>query len=125
MSIKKSWSRKKSDPESGRSPLAKVSFRISFGRWESCDTVTPLKTIKRNRRAPLPPLETGQVWELEGSNVHIGLIGKTLVHYKHFKGDTKRAPISLSGKTVLEKYLKEKKAVLLPHVPCVAPRAAA
>lgn len=103
----------------------KFLFGISFGRLESHATVTPLKTIKRNKRVPLPPLATGQVWELEGSNVHIGLIGKTLVHYKHFKGDTKRAPISLSGKTVLEKYLKEKKAVLLPGLPCAAPRAAA
>ncbi|MEO6036469.1 MAG: hypothetical protein ABIQ35_14550, partial [Verrucomicrobiota bacterium] len=79
-----------------------------------------LKTITQRSRAPLQPLATGQVWELEGSNVHIGLIGKTLVHYKHFKGDTKRAPISLSGKTVLEKYLKENKAVLVANPPPVA-----
>lgn len=49
------------------------------------------------------------------------MIGKTLVHYKHFKGDTKRAPISLSGKTVLEKYLKENKAVLVAGTPPIAP----
>ena len=84
--------------------------------------ITPKKVIK----TPPPPLQTGQVWELEGSNVHIGLIGKTLVHYKHFKGDTKRAPISLSGKTVLEKYLKENKAILTASIPCAAvPRATA
>jgi hypothetical protein len=58
-------------------------------------------------------LQTGQVWELENSNLHIGLIGKTLVHYKHFKDNAKRAPISLIAKKGLEKYLKENKATLL------------
>jgi len=53
------------------------------------------------------------------------MIGKTLVHYKHFKGDTKRAPISLSGKTVLEKYLKENKAVLVASAAAPPARAAA
>ncbi|MEO7297812.1 MAG: hypothetical protein ABI042_04470, partial [Verrucomicrobiota bacterium] len=80
------------------------------------------KSVSRppQKKAVKPELQTGQVWELEGSNVHIGLIGKTLVHYKHFKGDTKRAPISLSGKTTLEKYLKEHKATLMPHIPSAA-----
>ena len=50
---------------------------------------------------------------MENSNVHIGLIGKTLVHYKHYKGDIPRAPISLVGKLVLEKYLIENEAVLV------------
>ncbi len=50
---------------------------------------------------------------MENSNVHIGLIGKTLVHYKHYKGDVQRAPVSLAGKLVLEKYLIEKEAVLV------------
>ncbi len=57
---------------------------------------------------------------MEGSNLHIGLIGKTLVHYKHYKGDTKRAPISLSGKVVLEKYLKANKATLVSTKPIAA-----
>jgi hypothetical protein len=70
-----------------------------------------LKTLQRSR-IPVE-LQTGQVWELENSNLHIGLIGKTLVHYKHFKDNAKRAPISLTAKKVLEKYLKENKATLL------------
>ena len=41
-------------------------------------------------------------------------IGKTLVHYKHFKENAKRAPISLIAKKGLEKYLKENKARLRP-----------
>jgi hypothetical protein len=47
------------------------------------------------------------------SNLHIGIVGKRLVHYKHFKGQNKRAPISLSAKEVLEKYLRKSKATLL------------
>ena len=50
---------------------------------------------------------------MENSNVHIGLIGKTLVHYKHYKGKTKRTPISLSGIEAVEKFLKENKATLI------------
>ena len=50
---------------------------------------------------------------MEDSNVRIGLIGKTLVHYKHFKGTTLRAPVSLTAKRALEKFLIEKKAVLV------------
>ncbi|MEY2410471.1 MAG: hypothetical protein QOF48_3141 [Verrucomicrobiota bacterium] len=69
--------------------------------------------MKQKSRLPLPPFETGQVWQMEDSNVRIGLIGKTLVHYKHFKGTTLRAPVSLTAKRALEKFLIEKKAVLV------------
>ena len=62
---------------------------------------------------PAFALRSGQVWELQDSNLLIGLIGKTLVHYKHYKGKTKRAPISLTGIKVLETYLKENKAILV------------
>ena len=72
-----------------------------------------IKKLKQKGRAPLPAFETGQIWQMENSNVHIGLIGKTLVHYKHYKGKTKRAPISLAGIKVLEKYLKVNKATLV------------
>lgn len=72
-----------------------------------------MKTIKQKSRIPLPAFETGQVWQMENSNVHIRLIGKTLVHYKHYRGDVQRAPISLAGKGVLEKYLIENEAVLV------------
>lgn len=57
-------------------------------------------------------LITGQIWQMEGSSIKIGLVGKRLVHYKHYLGDLKRAPVSLSAKDVLEKHLKAKKAVL-------------
>ena len=69
--------------------------------------------MKRKTRIPLKPLESGQIWELQDSNLHIGMIGKTLVHYKHYKGKTKRAPISLTGKKTLERYLQQNKAILV------------
>ena len=84
----------------------------ALGGWEICYPAG-LKTIKRKPRIPLPAFETGQVWQMVNSNVHIGLIGKTLVHYKHYRGDIPRAPISLAGKSVLEKYLSENDAVLV------------
>ena len=63
-------------------------------------------------KTSLPPFVSGQVWQLADSSLQIGVVGKTLVHYKHFKGQTKRAPISLALKEVLEKYLRVNKAVL-------------
>jgi len=78
--------------------------------------------MKRKIRTPLTPLETGQIWQMGDANMHIGLIGKHLVHYKLFKGQTKRAPISLSGIGVVEKYLKTSKAILIQRPPpCVVP----
>ena len=57
--------------------------------------------------------QTGQVWELEGSHVEIGMVGKLLVHYKHYRNENHRAPISLASKAQLEEFLHEKKASLL------------
>ena len=59
-----------------------------------------------------PELETGQIWEMTNSNLRIGLIGKTLVHYKHYKGTCPRASVSLTGKAALKEYLVKHKAVL-------------
>ena len=72
-----------------------------------------LKDMTRTSRLPQEPLQSGQIWELPDSNLQIDLVGKTLVHYKHYKGKTKRAPISLAGKKALEKYLKANKATLV------------
>ena len=47
------------------------------------------------------------------SNLEIGLIGKTLVHYKHYKGEMKRSPVSLLNKEVLARFLQDNKAVLV------------
>lgn len=74
---------------------------------------------KKIRTIPAP-LETGQIWQMGDSNLHIGLIGKRLVHYKLFKGQAKRAPICLSNKEVMEKYLKQSKAILILQPPPVS-----
>jgi hypothetical protein len=57
-------------------------------------------------------LEQGQRWELNDSNIQIGIVGKRLVHYKHFKGQVKRASLSIASIPVLENYLAQNKAVL-------------
>lgn len=68
---------------------------------------------KQKSPAVQQPLENGQIWKLQDSNLQIQLVGKRLVHYKHYKGETKRAPVSLSGKGTLEKYLKDNNGTLV------------
>ena len=46
-------------------------------------------------------------------NLRVGLVGKTLVHYKLAKPNAVRIPNSVSGKTAVEKYLKKNKAILI------------
>jgi len=72
-----------------------------------------MKKLKSKSRIPAKPLESGQVWRMGDSNLHVELVGKRLVHYKLIKVNTKRTPTSLSVITVVEKYLKENKAVLV------------
>jgi hypothetical protein len=79
----------------------------------SSDTLAAMNNTLQKSRPTRPPFQSGQVWELADSSLQIGLVGKTLVHYKHYKGKTKRAPISLAGIKVLEKYLKVNKATLV------------
>jgi hypothetical protein len=73
-----------------------------------------------HRNQPLP-LQSGQIWQMKDSHVRIEVVGKTLVHYKHFKGQAKRSPNSLSGKAVLEKFLRVHKAVLIQPQPASKP----
>ena len=80
---------------------------------ECSDTFVVMKNTMQKSRVPLQPFQSGQIWQMEDSNLQIGLVGKTLVHYKHYKGQTKRSPVSLSGKAVLEKFLKVNKAILV------------
>ena len=69
--------------------------------------------MKRKNGFAKPTLETGQVWRMDDANLHVELIGKLLVHYKLFRGNAKRAPVSLASKGVVETYLKKNKAVLV------------
>ena len=72
-----------------------------------------MKNKIRKNRIVLRPLESGQIWKMDDSNLEIGLIGKTLVHYKHYKGQMKRSPVSLLNKSALERFLQENQAVLV------------
>jgi hypothetical protein len=72
-----------------------------------------MKNTAQKSQSPWPPLQRGQIWQMEDSHLKIGLVGKTLVHYKHFKGGVKRCPISLAGKTVLQRFLKVHNATLI------------
>jgi hypothetical protein len=73
-----------------------------------------MKKNVQNTRVALPPFQTGQVWQMGDSNLQIGLIGKTLVHFKHYKGQVKRSPVSLLNKDALARFLRDNRAVLLP-----------
>ena len=61
----------------------------------------------------MPPLEAGQVWQMDGVTCLIGSVGKRLVHYKMFKGKPVRIPSTLGNLEALSKHLKAKKAVLM------------
>ena len=59
-----------------------------------------------------PVLASGQIWAVQDSQLRIGLIGKTLVHFKCFKAHMKRAPNSLTSIKDLQQFLRRHKAVL-------------
>jgi len=71
-----------------------------------------MKTKSANR-ASQPPLETGQVWRMADADLHVGMVGKLLVHYKLGKRDAVRVSNSCNGIKTVEKYLKANKAVLV------------
>jgi hypothetical protein len=54
----------------------------------------------------------GQIWHWSDTTVEIGLVGKTLVHYRHYKAGTKRPPILLASKRALERFLQSNRARL-------------
>jgi len=78
-----------------------------------------MKNTVRKNKTVLQPFQTGQVWQMEDSQLEIGLIGKTLVHFKHYKGQVKRSPVSLLNKDALEKFLQDKGAVLAEQRPAL------
>jgi len=69
--------------------------------------------IKSSRGIGQNPLEAGQVWRMTEANLQVGMVGKLLVHYKLGKPNAVRVPNSCNGIKTIEKYLKEKKAVLV------------
>ena len=61
---------------------------------------------------PLQPFQNGNVWQVADATVQINMVGKTLVHYKHYRGKSRGVPTSLASKPELEKYLTVNKAIL-------------
>lgn len=85
--------------------------------------VETMKKKLRKNTVTLPPFENGQVWQMADSSLRIGLVGKTLVHYKHYKPAAKRPPVLLSGKWVLEEFLQKNEAILLQDASAASPPA--
>lgn len=61
------------------------------------------------------------MWGVGDSSLRIGLVGKTLVHYKHYNAAARRPPVQLAGKGRLEQFLRRNEAVLLSDAPKPAP----
>lgn len=58
-------------------------------------------------------LQMGQVWQVGDARLEIGAVGRTLVHYRHYRGTAMRPPTQLSAQATLEAFLKKNRAVLL------------
>jgi len=69
--------------------------------------------IKSANPAGQPVLEEGQVWRMAEADLHVGVVGKLLVHYKLGKRDAIRISNSCNGIKTIEKYLKTNKAALV------------
>ncbi|MBI5384349.1 MAG: hypothetical protein HZA90_06635 [Verrucomicrobia bacterium] len=69
--------------------------------------------MRKKSRFALKPVAPGQVWEVADSHLQIAEVGKTLVHYKRYKGKARGVPSSLAAKRDLEEYLKQNKGVLV------------
>jgi hypothetical protein len=70
--------------------------------------MTPKRTPTSSRE-----FQTGQVWRMGEDRLQIQLVGKLLVHYRHYRGVAKRPPSTFSAKGDLEKFLSANKAILL------------
>ena len=67
----------------------------------------------KKSRLSLKPFAAGQVWEVADSRLQIAHVGKTLVHYRRYKAASRGVPTSLTAIRELEKYLRDKKAILV------------
>ena len=69
--------------------------------------------MTKKKRFELKPFAAGQVWDVADASLKIGTVGKTLVHYKRYKGKSRGVPTSFSNKKDLEKFLTVNKAILV------------
>ena len=72
-----------------------------------------MKNPPPKKTLPSQPFQSGQIWRMENSHVHIGQVGKTLVEYKHLRTKVNRGPVRLIGKGDLQDFLALNKAVLI------------
>jgi hypothetical protein len=72
-----------------------------------------MKNNRPKHRMQLQPLESGQIWRMAELNLQVGIVGRFLVHYKLAKPDAIRIKTAISGKGVVEKYLKRNQAILI------------
>lgn len=59
------------------------------------------------------PFRKGQVWRIGDLNVAVVSVGKTLVHHKKYKTQSRGIQTTITSKTELQKYLQNSKAILI------------
>jgi len=72
-----------------------------------------MKNPPQKKSVTMQPFQSGQIWQMQNSNVRIGEVGKTLVEYKLLRGELNRGPLRLVGKPALQDFLKLHGAVLV------------
>jgi hypothetical protein len=88
-------------------------FRLDFARLTGSNcTSSSMGKIKSARRIPQKPLEAGQLWRMKEATLQVAMVGKHLVHYKLGKPGALRVANSCNGIKAIEKFLKDRKAVL-------------
>ena len=81
--------------------------------WPVIKRSAQKKSPTPRKRATLPSLEIGQIWQLPTAQLKITGIGKLLASYKVFRDPTQRGiQTQMSGIGDLQKYLRTNKAGL-------------
>lgn len=70
--------------------------------------------VKKKQKEQLLSLVKGQLWKVDEVHLQVIEVGKTLVHYRHFK-QHHRVPASIASILSVEKYLKTNKAKLIEN----------
>lgn len=73
-----------------------------------------LNDMKLKNSSPNPSLVKGQLWKTEKGHVEIMEVGKTLTHYRLFQNQ-KRVPTSLGRIQMVQDYLRNNQAKLVPN----------
>jgi hypothetical protein len=68
------------------------------------------KTAKPGAGTAAITFQQGQLWKVGAETVAVTSVGKTLVHYKIYKTQTRGIMVRLTSKLDLEKFLVSRKA---------------